>query len=104
MGVLAAHVIAPKVSWSPIQACPSQSGGKGSKPLGVVTVFSVFQSIQGKPMAKPFLAFLLRGYTIAIITPISQARTCDLVRAPCLTPTCLQVLQNSGSQMFMLIV
>ena len=46
------------------------------------------------------LWLLLRGSTIAIITPMSQSSICGLVLAPGPTP----VLQNSGSLMFMLRV
>ena len=51
-------------------------------------------------MAKPFLSILLRGYTIAIITPMSQALAYGRVRAPGPTPSA----QKSGNRMFMLQV
>ena len=38
------------------------------KPSVWVTVFSVFSAILGKTMAKPFVANLLRGSRMAIIT------------------------------------
>ena len=60
------------------------------------TVCSVFSTIQGKTMATPFQALLLRGYTTAIITAHapgpynvrSHVRcTCGRVLAPCPTPS-----------------
>ena len=51
-------------------------------------------------MAKHLLSLLLRGSTIAIITPMRQASTCGWVW----TLARLQVLQNSGSRIFMLRV
>ena len=43
-------------------------GMRVEKPSALAAVFSVFSNNQGKTMAKPFQALLLRGYTIAIIT------------------------------------
>ena len=37
-------------------------------PSELATMFSVFSTIRGKTMTKPFQALLLRGNTIAIVT------------------------------------
>ena len=65
-----------------------QSGRCGLKNPHSGPLISRIWTIQGKPMAKPFLSLLLRSSTKAIITPTRQASIL------------LQVLQNRGSYMF----
>ena len=64
--------------------------------------FYVFSTSQGKATAKPFKfqVYLLLGYTIAIFTTHLPGQQMWQSLDPCPTPS-HQVLQNSGSQMFM---
>ena len=68
-----------------------KSGGWGFKAW--VTVFQVFLTIQAKTRAKLFLSISLRGYTIAVITPMRQASTYGQV----LALDWLLVRQNSAN-------
>ena len=51
------------------------------------TICSVISIILVKTTARPFLALMLRGYTIAVITSMCQACRCGRVRAKGPTPS-----------------
>ena len=64
-----------------------QSGGWGLKNTHCGSFFSSSFDNSRKNKGKHLLGFLLRDSTIAIITPMRQARTCGRVRVPGPTPS-----------------
>ena len=94
-------------SWAVIKKprshCKTVWGTRVGKLLVWATVFSVFTTIQGKTMVKPFSGQnAQRLYNSCNHCP--WARPAQVAWSGCSKTVGLQVLQNSGSQMFMLRV